>query len=167
MLRRTAVSSFAVFVLAVLVLATSVFTTPASAQSNSGPQTQTPSKQLMQDIWTGWGTLDTANVSRFYDKNVNDVFFDVTPLKYKGWSAYESGVKNVFAQWQSMKATVNDDAEVHANGNFYWGTATVHLEITPKQGNAMTLDLRWTALWQKQGKQWLIVHEHVSAPMQQ
>lgn len=167
MLRRTAVSSFAVFVLAVLVLATSVFTTPASAQSNSGPQTQTPSKQLMQDIWTGWGTLDTANVSRFYDKNVNDVFFDVTPLKYKGWSAYESGVKNVFAQWQSMKATVNEDAEVHANGNLYWGTSTVHLEITPKQGNAMTLDLRWTALWQKQGKQWLIVHEHVSAPMQQ
>jgi len=120
----------------------------------------------MQEIWNGWATMDTANVSRFYDKNPNDTFFDVTPLKYKGWSAYEAGVKNVFAQWQSMKATVNDDAEVYANGNLYWAMATVHLEITPKQGNPMTLDVRWTALWQKQGKQWLIVHEHVSAPMQ-
>jgi ketosteroid isomerase-like protein len=157
MLRRAAVSLLVVFALMAF----------ASAQSNSGPQTQTPSKQLMQDIWNDWATLDTANVSRFYDKNANDTFFDVTPLKYKGWSAYESGVKNVFAQWQAMKATVNDDAEVHANGNLYWGTATLHLEITPKQGNPMTLDIRWTALWQKQAKQWLIVHEHVSAPLQQ
>ncbi|HKU27564.1 MAG TPA: nuclear transport factor 2 family protein [Candidatus Sulfotelmatobacter sp.] len=162
MLRRTAVSSFTIFALAVVAL-----TTPVSAQSTSGPQTQSPSKQLMRDIWDGWATLDTANVSRFYDKNATDTFFDVTPLKYKGWSAYESGVKSVLAQWQSMKATINDDAEVHANGNLYWGTATVHLEITPKQGNPMNLDVRWTALWQKQAKQWLIVHEHVSTPMQQ
>jgi ketosteroid isomerase-like protein len=156
MLRRATVS-----------LLTFTLIVSASAQSNSGPQTRIPSKQLMQDIWNGWATLDTSNVSRFYDKNANDTFFDVTPLKYKGWSAYESGVKNVFAQWQTMKATVNDDAEVHANGNLYWGTATVHLEITPKQGSLMTLDARWTAIWQKQGKQWLIVHEHVSAPLQQ
>ena len=121
----------------------------------------------MQDIWNGWASLETANVSRFYDKNANDTFFDVTPLKYKGWSEYESGVKKVLSQWQTMKATVNDDAEVHANGDLYWGTATVHLDITPKQGNSMTLDVRWTVLWQKQEKQWLIVHEHVSAPLQQ
>ena len=155
MLHRRAVFLFAVFALVAF----------ASAQSNSGPQTQTPSKQLMQDIWSGWATLDTANVSRFYDKNANDIFFDVEPLKYKGWSEYESGVKNVFAQWQSMKATVNDDALVHANGNLYWGTATVHLDISPKQGNPMSLDVRWTVLWQKAGNQWLIVHEHVSAPL--
>jgi ketosteroid isomerase-like protein len=155
MLHRRAVFLFAVFALVAF----------ASAQSNSGPQTQTPSKQLMQDIWSGWATLDTANVSRFYDKNANDIFFDVEPLKYKGWSEYESGVKNVFAQWQSMKATVNDDALVHANVNLYWGTATVHLDISPKQGNPMSLDVRWTVLWQKQRNQWLIVHEHVSAPL--
>ena len=155
MLRRTAVSLLPVFAFIVF----------ASAQSNSGPQTQTPNKQLMQDIWNGWATLDTANVSRFYNKNADDTFFDVEPLKYKGWSEYESGVKNVLAQWQTMKATVNDDAQVHANGNLYWGTSTVHLGITPKQGNPVSLDIRWTVLWQKQGKQWLIVHEHVSAPM--
>ena len=149
------------------LLAVVVSITFVSAQSNPGAQTQTPSKQLMQDIWNGWATLDTANVSRFYDKNANDTFFDVTPLEYKGWSAYESGVKNVLAQWQTMKATVNDDAAVRANGDLYWGTATVHLDIAPKQGNPMALDVRWTALWQKRGKQWLIVHEHVSAPLQQ
>ena len=151
-------------VLSLPVVALLVF---ASAQSSSGGPTQAPSKQLMQDIWNGWATLDTANVSRFYDKNADDAFFDVTPLKYKGWSEYESGVKNVFAQWQTMKATVNDDAQLHANGNLYWGTATVHLDITPKQGDAMSLDVRWTAVWQKEGKQWLIVHEHVSAPLKQ
>ena len=156
MIRREALQLFTVF--AVITF--------ASAQANSGPQTQTPNKQLMQDIWNGWATLDTGNVSRFYDKNAADAFFDVTPLKYKGWSEYESGVKNVLAQWQKLKATVNDDAEVHAKGDLYWGTATVHLDITPKQGNPMALEVRWTVLWQKQGRQWLVVHEHVSAPMQ-
>lgn len=151
----------------VLSLTIVALTTCTPAQSNPGLQTQTPSKQLMKDIWNGWATLATASVSRFYDKSANDTFFDVTPLKYKSWSEYESGVKNVLAQWQEMKARVNDDAEVHANGNLYWGTATVHVDITPKQGNPMTLDVRWTVLWQKRGKQWLIVHEHVSAPLQQ
>ena len=152
---------------AVLALSVTVLVVVASAKSNSGGQTQTPSKQLMQDIWNGWATLDTANVSRFYDKDANDVFFDIAPLKYKGWSEYDSGVKKVFAQWRAMKAMVNDDAQVHASGNFYWGTATVHLDITPKDGSPMSLDVRWTALWQKKGNQWLIVHEHVSAPLQQ
>ena len=27
-------------------------------------------------------------------------------------------------------------------------------------------DFRWTVIWQKEDGKWLIVHEHVSAPLQ-
>jgi ketosteroid isomerase-like protein len=35
-----------------------------------------------------------------------------------------------------------------------------------KDGKAMDLDVRHTAIWEKRGGKWLIVHEHVSAPLQ-
>jgi len=155
-MRKAAALACSIVILAVL----------AMAQAKSDQQSQIPGKQLMQEIWNGWATLDTANVSHFYDKEPNDVFFDLAPLKYKGWAEYEAGVNNVLAQWQAMKATVSQDAQVSYTGSVYWGIATVHLDITAKDGNQMALDTRLTVVWRKKGKQWLIVHEHVSAPLQ-
>ena len=122
-----------------------------------------PDKALMQQIWDGWSTRDPQNVSRFYAKGPH-VFFDITPLKYESWEQYESGVKAVLAGFSSLRCTVNNDAQIHPHGNLVWGTATVHV-VEEKPGEARgESDFRWTVLWEKQGGQWLIVHEHVSEP---
>jgi ketosteroid isomerase-like protein len=34
-----------------------------------------------------------------------------------------------------------------------------------KDGSSDSLDWRWTAVWEKEGKDWLIRHEHFSAPL--
>jgi ketosteroid isomerase-like protein len=38
--------------------------------------------------------------------------------------------------------------------------------MTEKSGKRDLGAFRWTVIWQKEGGQWLIVHEHVSAPLQ-
>jgi ketosteroid isomerase-like protein len=38
--------------------------------------------------------------------------------------------------------------------------------MTEKSGKHDIGAFRWTVIWQKTGGQWLIVHEHVSAPLQ-
>jgi ketosteroid isomerase-like protein len=35
-----------------------------------------------------------------------------------------------------------------------------------KDGKGLEADTRQTAIWEKRGGKWLIVHEHVSVPMQ-
>ena len=77
---------------------------------------------------------------------------------------YQANVKNVLAAYSSLKCTVNDDAMIHPHGNLVWGTATVHEVDTKTDGSKGEGDFRWTVVWEKQGGQWLIVHEHVSVP---
>jgi len=60
---------------------------------------------------------------------------------------------------------VNDDLGVHSRGNLAWATFTFGADITNKQGSASHLDGRWTMIFEKRAKGWIVVHEHVSAPL--
>lgn len=124
-----------------------------------------PDKALMQQIWDGWSTLDPANTAQFYAKG-SHVFFDIAPLKYNSWDEYEAGAKKVLAGYQSAKFTVNEDAQIQPAGQTVWGSATIKFDMMQKSGKDDQGNMRWTVVWQKQGGKWLIVHEHVSVPMQ-
>ena len=124
-----------------------------------------PDKALMQKIWDGWATLDPANTAQFYAKGPH-TFFDIAPLKYNSWDEYQQNVKNVLAGYKAATFTVNEDAQIHSAGQTVWATATVKSDMTEKSGKRDLGAFRWTVIWQKDGGQWLIVHEHVSAPLQ-
>lgn len=123
-----------------------------------------PDKALMQQVLDAWSTMDPSKPAVFYSKAPDNVYFDIAPLKYNGWSEYEKGVPQVLAELSSLKLTVNDDARVHKDGKIAWSTATFHFDGTRKDGTKESTDGRWTAVWQKEGGKWLIVHEHVSVP---
>jgi ketosteroid isomerase-like protein len=132
------------------------------AKKPAGPA---PDKAYLQRIWDGWSTLDPANVAKFYATGPH-IFFDIAPLKYGGWDEYEKGVKGVLAGYKSATFTVNDDAAVHPYGDVVWATATVAEKMTTKAGKVEMGNFRWTVIFENEGGKWLIVHEHVSAPLQ-
>jgi ketosteroid isomerase-like protein len=134
----------------------------AAAKKSAGPA---PDKAFMQKIWDGWGTLDPGKVANFYAGGPH-TFFDIAPLKYGSWEEYQSGVKNELAGYKSAKFTVNDDAVVHPHGDLVWGTATIKEEMTTKAGKVEMGTFRWTVIWEAEDGKWVIVHEHVSAPIQ-
>jgi ketosteroid isomerase-like protein len=123
-----------------------------------------PNKALLQKIWDGWSTLDVSKVSEFYATGPH-TFFDIAPLKYSSWDEYQKGVVNVLAGFKTAKFTVNDDADIHPAGEYYWGTATVQEDATLKSGKREMGTFRWTFIFGKQDGKWAIVHEHVSAPL--
>jgi ketosteroid isomerase-like protein len=136
----------------------------AKAEGAGASNTEAPSKVLMDAIWAGWSSGNPANVAKYYAKGPH-AFFDIAPLKYNSWAEYEKGVVQVISGFQSLKATVNGDAQIHRHGNLVWGTATVHHLDVAKDGKKSEGDFRWTVIWEKSGTEWLIVHEHVSAPL--
>jgi ketosteroid isomerase-like protein len=135
---------------------------PTAKKSSAGP---TPDKAYLQKIWDGWSTLDPANVAKFYASGPH-TFFDIAPLKYGSWDEYENGVKGVLSGYKSAKFTMNDDAVIHPSGDLVWATATVKDEMTTKSGKVEMGNLRWTVVFENQDGKWMIVHEHVSAPIQ-
>ncbi len=124
-----------------------------------------PDNAYLQKIWDGWATLDPSNTAKFYATGPH-TFFDIAPLKYNSWDEYEKGVRGVLAGYKSAKFTVNDDAAVHPHGDLVWATATVAEQMTTKAGKVEMGNFRWTAVFENQEGKWLIVHEHVSAPLQ-
>src|SRR4030081_2324002 len=152
------------FSLCVLTLALSGFAQVKKPSMKKSAAGAAPDKAYMQKIWEGWATRGPANVANFYAKGPH-TFFDIAPLKYGSWDEYQTGVKNVLAGYKSAKFTVNDDAAVHQHGDLAWGTATVKNEMTTKAGKVEMGNFRWTVIWEKDNGKWMIVHEHVSAPL--
>ncbi len=151
--------------LCVLALTLSGFAQVKKPSMKKSAAGAAPDKAYMQKIWDGWSTMDPANVAKFYATGPH-TFFDIAPLKYGSWDEYQAGVKGVLAGYKSAKFTVNDDAAVHPQGDVMWGTATVKEEMTTKAGKIEMGNFRWTAIWANEDGKWLIVHEHVSVPLQ-
>jgi ketosteroid isomerase-like protein len=123
-------------------------------------------KHMIDEYYTAWSTLNPDKAAKYYAKDADIVFYDVAPLKYNAWSEYRAGVIKAFTEpMSSGKLTPNDDLKVTRRGNIVWTTVTFHLTAKPKAGGALELDCRHTAIWEKRGSKWLIVHEHVSAPL--
>ncbi|HLY63093.1 MAG TPA: nuclear transport factor 2 family protein [Terriglobia bacterium] len=119
---------------------------------------------LMRKTLDAWETLDPANAAPYYAQDAENVYFDVAPFKYNGWAEYAAGVSRSFPDRASVKFTLSD-VRVHPQANLAWATASLHFERTTKSGAVHSLDGRWTLVWEKRGRDWLIVHEHVSAPL--
>jgi ketosteroid isomerase-like protein len=130
-------------------------------------KTPVPDKALMQKVCDAWTTMNPSNAAKYYAKDAGLAFYDVAPVKYTGWAQYEAGAKEMMATLQSIKFTVNDDAKVYSHPQGALGTATINTEFVQKSGAKLPLELRWTVVWEKRGPEWLIVHEHVSAPMKE
>lgn len=123
-------------------------------------------KAILQQVWDAWCTLDPANVAKYYGKEKDHVFYDITPLQYHGWAEYEAGVKPVLAQWKSGKCKVNYDGQIRQESpTVAWSASTVDMDVVTKEGKAQKMTVRWTAIWHRHGANWIIAHDHTSAPL--
>lgn len=134
---------------------------PAAAQATSGDEL----RKRLQQVMNAWSTMDPDNAAKYYAKDADLVFFDVTPLQYRGWDEYYVGVKKLFANYQEFNLRLRDDAQVHFRGDFAYATAIWDAYGTLKDGAKQELPLRWTVILERRNGDWMVVHEHVSAPL--
>ena len=147
-----------------LALTLSSFTQPPMAAAKKSTPSA-PDKAYLQKIWDGWAALNPDNVAQYYATGPN-TFFDIAPLKYSSWDEYRNGAKAVLSGYKGARFTLNDDLAIHPHGDLVWVTATVKEEMTTKAGKVEMGNFRWTAVFEDQNGKWMIVHEHVSAPLQ-
>jgi ketosteroid isomerase-like protein len=137
----------------------------ARAAEKLSPAEREEFKSMAYKLWTGWDSLDPSKVASFYSKDPNNVYFDISPLKFKGWAEYAEVAGKSLAGAHGAKWSPNgDDFNVIKSGNLAVTTLTMNLLFTDKAGVTSKMQVRVTDVWEKQGGKWLIVHEHVSVP---
>lgn len=139
--------------------ATSVSVNKANSQTQN---TDKEFKELINRFYTAWSSGNPDNAGPFYAQEPDLVFYDIAPLKYNGWQAYNEGVRKVF---ESAKFVPNNDLNVVQKGPIAWTSVTFHLSGKRKNGEAVEREGRHTAIWEKRDGKWVVVHEHWSLPM--
>lgn len=138
----------------------------AVSMQSQGQQSEQALRTLVPRIVASWETFDLAKIEPYYATDPDLTYFDLAPLKYNNWAEYRATAPKVlFEPNSSLKLKVNDDLRVHSRGSLAWATFTFGADITSKQGAASHLDGRWTMILEKRAKGWIVVHEHVSAPL--
>jgi ketosteroid isomerase-like protein len=123
-------------------------------------------RKLIDDYCAAWSTGNTDNAAKFYAKDDDLVFYDVTPFSYHGWKEYVPGVhKALLDSAAEVKLAAGKDLKVTRRGNVVWTIVPMHFYENTKDGKVMEADLRYTGIWEKRGANWLLVHEHISVPM--
>jgi ketosteroid isomerase-like protein len=138
---------------------------PTGAAQNPSAAADPEIRSTLERLYAAWSDLDPAKAARFYAKDPDLTFFDVAPMKYAGWAEYAAGVPKAFANYRSAKFTLNDDLRVHRHGNEAWATATWRGGLIKKTGDTEQVAGRYTAVLEKRGKDWLLLHEHMSVPL--
>ena len=136
------------------------------AAQSRGQQNEKELRALVPKIVASWETMDFAKIEPYYAADADLSYFDLAPMKYNNWAEYRAGAqKGLFEPNSSIKAKMNDDLRVHSSGKFAWATFTFGADLTSKQGATTHVDGRWTMVLEKRAKGWIVVHEHVSAPL--
>jgi ketosteroid isomerase-like protein len=123
-------------------------------------------RKLIDDYCVAWSSGNPDNAAKFYAKDDTLVFYDVAPFSYAGWKEYDAGVrKNLLDNAASASLTAGKELKVTRHGNIAWTTVPMHVMIKMKDGKTIDSPIRYTGIWEKRGKSWLLVHEHLSAPL--
>jgi len=123
-------------------------------------------RKLIDGYCAAWSSGNTDTVAKYYAKDANLIFYDLTPFSYLGWKEYEPGVhKNLIDVAESISLTAGKELKVTRHGNIAWTTVPMRAVAKFKDGKSLDIPVRYTGIWEKRGKTWLLVHEHLSAPL--
>ena len=122
-------------------------------------------RKLIDSYCAAWSTNSAEAPAKFYAKEDGLVFYDVAPFSYHSWDEYHAQVKKEFLDGAVATLTAGKDLKVTRRGMIAWMTVPMHLTVKPKDGKTTESEIRYTGIWEKRGKNWMIVHEHLSTPM--
>jgi ketosteroid isomerase-like protein len=123
-------------------------------------------RKLIDGYCAAWSTGDPNNAAKYYAKEDGFIFYDLAPFSYSGWKEYDAGVrKELLDQMVSGSLTAGKELKVTRHGNIAWTTVPMHFSAKMKDGKTIDTPVRYTGIWEKKGKTWVLVHEHLSAPL--
>jgi ketosteroid isomerase-like protein len=121
-------------------------------------------RNVIVQVFLNWSSMNPDANDPYFKADDKTVLFDSAPMQDIGWSTQKNRLKQVFKNFQYFKMEPNEDLAVHCIGDLGWATTTWKYEIHLKNGKQFNQEGRGTFVLQKQGDNWLVVHDHISVP---
>lgn len=123
-------------------------------------------KALEARFAAAFNAKEVDAIMRCYEPGNGLVVFDVVPPRqYVGADAYRKDWEGLFSSIKGPVKFEISDLHVATDGNLGYSHSIQHLSGTDTKGQPMDLTVRVTDVFRKIKGKWLVVHEHVSVPV--
>lgn len=123
-------------------------------------------KTLEDRFVAAFKAKDADAIMKVYAPGQTLVVFDVVPPRqYVGAAAYRKDWQTFFGSFDGPITVELTDLDIAADRNLAYSHCIQHVAGTDKQGKKLDLTVRVTDVYKKSRGQWLIIHEHVSVPV--
>jgi Ketosteroid isomerase homolog len=122
--------------------------------------------KLFSDFSAAIKARDLSKIMSLYSHDARATFFDAyAPREYVGYSAYEKGYKKFFDYSPGTMSSTISEVQIGVSGPLAYAYGIDTWVITPPKGKPDTNVFRFTDVLRKENGKWLIIHEHVSFPV--
>jgi uncharacterized protein (TIGR02246 family) len=109
---------------------------------------------------------DIDAIMKVYAPDQSLFVFDVVPPRqYVGAAAYRKDWQEFIDQFKPPIGFEVSDLDITAGDDMAYSHSIQHVTGTSKTGDKIDLTVRVTDVYKKTGGNWLVVHEHVSVPV--
>lgn len=123
-------------------------------------------KALEDRFVAAFKAKDVEAIMKMYAPDQTLFVFDVIPPRqYVGAAAYRKDWQDFLASFDGPITVELTDLDIAADRNLAYGHSIQRVTGTDKQGKKLDLTVRVTDVYKKTRGQWLIIHEHVSVPV--
>src|SRR5438132_7027159 len=142
------------------VLSIMAFGAPASADAPADI------RALENRFVAAFKAKDPDAIMKVYAPDQTLVVFDVVPPRqYVGAAAYRKDWQTFFDSFDGPLTVELTDLDVAADRNLAYSHSIQRVAGTDKHGKKLDLTVRVTDVYKKINGNWLVIHEHVSVPV--
>jgi uncharacterized protein (TIGR02246 family) len=146
----------------VTFVALSIFVSDAPARADA----RVDIKALVDRFVVAFKAKDLDAIMKFYVPDQTLVVFDVVPPRqYVGAAAYRRDWQTFLDSFNGPIAVEVTDLDIVADRNLAYSRGIDRVTGTDKQGKKTDLTVRVTDIYKKTQGHWLVMHEHVSVPV--
>jgi ketosteroid isomerase-like protein len=140
----------------------------ASCQAHQPSTNSRPQVDAIKARYTAWKHAfemrDLDGIMAIYAPDV-DAYDVVPPLQFYGADAYRKDYASFLSQFKGPVRVNDPNIHIEQSGNIAFAFGLERLRGTTTDGRPVDLWVRFTDGWQRRNGQWLVVHEHVSVPV--
>ena len=110
--------------------------------------------------------FDRESVAHLYKKDEDFTAFDIAPPVggFPGWSQYSTAWYRVMKKYVEVNFDYLGDLRVFRRGDAGWSSVSCRWHGVTAGGASFSKDIRVTLVWVRENGEWVITHEHASAP---
>ena len=147
---------------ALTVLAVCIASSCSSNRSNDAAEIDASLQRLVAAV----NAKDINGIMAYYSADESLLVFDaLPPRQYVGATAYRKDWEGFLAAYPTGVHAEASDWKVETEGNLAYGHGIFRTTGQDKDGKPLDLTVRVTDVYKKINGKWLVVHEHVSWPV--